>query len=462
MSGDGTVVVGTVGSLLAIIANSIQDALRTLMFADKRAWRSPEFEQLRLLEETLDEAKRDFQELPALVNGRLYYENDRKADSLDELHELCTRFKEHSQNFKNWVRAGGPIEPEWATETRWLRRELHRTQCRAVRRIHDDLEGSSMRPRCLGALIVRRSQQRQWPSTSQPKLPPGSHSHSHSYSHSRSHSHSAPQPPPPPQLSQHPRNGLPAITTTSTTTTTTTTTTHSDSILNNEIAACNSTGTFQRLGPGNRDIAFVCDFCDGFLVWEDLRSMPSTRQRASTSQADMQDSWAATGFAHPRSHHDDDHHHPHPNNYLAGGGQGQDSDVELEESSGGNNSHNGNPNFGGATMARATTMMRDADADADVERRGAEKTIVFSPVAVANHLPPEPGEWLAPLLCPLCDEYYYEEQGDDDMDRVRYTQDERGFESVAALQAHFEWTHAGLLPGLANVVAPKASSCAVM
>lgn len=79
MSRNGKGVEGTVGSLLAIIAHSIQDALRTLIYADKRAWGSPEFEQLRLLEETLEEAKRDFQELPALVNGRLYYENDRKG-----------------------------------------------------------------------------------------------------------------------------------------------------------------------------------------------------------------------------------------------------------------------------------------------------------------------------------------------------------------------------------------------
>ncbi|KAJ3558652.1 hypothetical protein NPX13_g9665 [Xylaria arbuscula] len=79
MSRDGRVAVDTVGSLLAAIANAIQDALRVLMFADKRTWGTPEFEQLRLLEEVLDEAKRDFQELPALVNGRFYYENDRKG-----------------------------------------------------------------------------------------------------------------------------------------------------------------------------------------------------------------------------------------------------------------------------------------------------------------------------------------------------------------------------------------------
>lgn len=79
-NGGGVVgVVDTVGSLLAVVANSVQNALRILMFADKRAWGPPEFEQLRLLENTLDEAKRDFQELPALVNGRFYYENDRKG-----------------------------------------------------------------------------------------------------------------------------------------------------------------------------------------------------------------------------------------------------------------------------------------------------------------------------------------------------------------------------------------------
>lgn len=71
----------TVGSLLAVIANSLNDALRVLMFADKRAWGPDEFEQLRLLEETLDEAKRDFQELPTMVNGRFYYEHDRKRTS---------------------------------------------------------------------------------------------------------------------------------------------------------------------------------------------------------------------------------------------------------------------------------------------------------------------------------------------------------------------------------------------
>ncbi|KAI0490837.1 hypothetical protein F4859DRAFT_508632 [Xylaria cf. heliscus] len=421
MSSDGSVVVDTVGSLLAIIANSIQDALRTLMFADKRAWGSPEFEQLRLLEDTLDEAKRDFQELPALVNGRFYYENDRKADSLDELHELCTRFQEHSQNFKYWVRAGGPIEAEWAAETRWLRRELHRTQCRAVRRIHDDLEGSSSRPRCLGALIVWRSQNRQ-------------------QSHN---SKSQPQPQPLPsqpqqrhQQPQYPRRDIP-------TTPSTASTTHSSSIQNSEIIACNTTGTFQRLGPENRDIAFVCDFCDGFLVWEDLRSMPSTRQHAPASPTSPHENWAATGFSHPRPPSNPS---PSPSTYPQIAEPG--SVVELEDRS-------SKPSF------QIHTLAREPGPETDIELRGEEKTIIFPPVAIANHLLPNPGEWQAPLLCPLCDEYYYEEQGDDDMDRVRYTQDERGFESVAALQEHFEWTHASLIPSLENVRS-KTSSCELM
>ncbi|KAI0389892.1 hypothetical protein F5Y17DRAFT_96717 [Xylariaceae sp. FL0594] len=385
-SGGGGNDVETVGSLLAVIAIAVQDALRTLMYADKSAWASAEFEQLRLLEDTIDEAKRDFQKLPTLFNGTLYYQNDRNVDSLEELRELCTRFREHAQTLKAWARAGGPIEPEWAIELRWLRRELHRAQCRAARRIRDDLETSSIRPRCLGALIVQQSQE-------QPQMPPIS-------------------------------------------TATTAPTTRPRLEPSGEISACNSTGTFQRVGPGNRDIAFVCDFCDGFLIWEDLRSMPSTRLRAASSAAEMMENWAAAGFAHPHQHHDE---------YMAA--SVQDSDIELEDGAG---LQNGN------TDRKPTGPHHPA-----TEEAGQEKTIVFPPVAIANHLPPEPGEWQAPLLCPLCDDYYYEEQGDDDMDRIRYTQDEHGFESVAKLQEHLEWSHGSMLPSLSDI-APQASKCVVM
>lgn len=71
----------TVGSLLAGIATSIGDGLRIMSFADKRQWGPDEHEQMRLLEETLDDAKKDFQELSQLVSGQFYYENDRKSES---------------------------------------------------------------------------------------------------------------------------------------------------------------------------------------------------------------------------------------------------------------------------------------------------------------------------------------------------------------------------------------------
>ena len=67
----------TVGTLLAAIATCLSDALRILMFADKRQWGPDEFEQTRVLEESLDEAKKDFQEMAPLVHGQFYYENDR-------------------------------------------------------------------------------------------------------------------------------------------------------------------------------------------------------------------------------------------------------------------------------------------------------------------------------------------------------------------------------------------------
>lgn len=52
------------------------------MFADKRQWGPDEFEQVRALEQALDEARRDFQELSPLVNGQFYYENDRRSTLL--------------------------------------------------------------------------------------------------------------------------------------------------------------------------------------------------------------------------------------------------------------------------------------------------------------------------------------------------------------------------------------------
>ncbi len=69
----------TVGSVLAAIATSLDEALRIFSFADKRQWGPDEFEQFRAIEEALDDAKKDFQEMAPLVNGPDYYANDRRC-----------------------------------------------------------------------------------------------------------------------------------------------------------------------------------------------------------------------------------------------------------------------------------------------------------------------------------------------------------------------------------------------
>lgn len=84
-----------------------------------------------------------------------------------------------------------------------------------------------------------------------------------------------------------------------------------------------------------------------------------------------------------------------------------------------------------------------------------EKPIVFAPVAIANHMPPEPGEWQARILCPFCEDYYTEEQGEDDMDRVKWNQDEAGFGNLVEFREHLEWSHA-------PSALPEASNCSVM
>lgn len=68
----------TVGTLLAAIANLLQESLQLLRQSDTSLWGADEHEQVRVLEETLDEAKKDFQELSPLVKGQLYYQNDRQ------------------------------------------------------------------------------------------------------------------------------------------------------------------------------------------------------------------------------------------------------------------------------------------------------------------------------------------------------------------------------------------------
>jgi hypothetical protein len=74
----------SVGTLLADIANLITDGQRILSFSDKRHWGQDEREQERALDAVLDEARKDFQELGPLVNGRSQYEHDRRRENFPD------------------------------------------------------------------------------------------------------------------------------------------------------------------------------------------------------------------------------------------------------------------------------------------------------------------------------------------------------------------------------------------
>ncbi|RYP12655.1 hypothetical protein DL767_011190 [Monosporascus sp. MG133] len=398
----------SVGSLLAVIANSLNDALRTMMFADKRGWGPDEFEQLRLLEETLDEAKKDFQELPALVNGRFYYEHDRNSVSLDELRGLAELFGLHAQNFREWMRDGGPVNPMWARETIRLRHDLHRAQCRAARRIHDAEQETPSR--CLGALQVYRVQRPPEAAgaaaTTQQQQP---HHRNSSQNHNR------------------PR--------------------HLE-----ELRVCNETGHFERFG--DKDIAFVCDFCDGYIVWEDLREMPSVRAGWQPPARDPLEPLSTTTTPTKKIAR-------RPATRTAAATTMTTTTVpqritrtETKTTTTASTTSSTSTTQTQTQTAAATGASDQWQATGFARTSGAEKTVVFAPVAIANHLPPEPGDWLARILCPFCDEYYYEEPGDDELERVRYTQDEGGFAGLAAFQEHLEWYHTSLVPG--------ASKCSVM
>lgn len=76
----------SVGSLLADIAQLTTEGLRILSLADKRHWGQDEYEQQQALEALLDEAKKDFQELPSWLNGQTQYQYDRKCESFSTIY----------------------------------------------------------------------------------------------------------------------------------------------------------------------------------------------------------------------------------------------------------------------------------------------------------------------------------------------------------------------------------------
>lgn len=389
----------TVGSLLAVIGTCLTDALRILLYLDKRQWGPDEFEQTRALEEALDEAKKDFQEMGQLVRGQFYYENDRIPESLQELRTLLDQFQEHHENLKAWARQGGPINPIWARETASLRRELHRAQCRAARRIFV-LATEQPAPRCLGAYQIYRQQkrneaERQRRQRERNELPPWQQQHEQNIE----------------DQAARERGEFPGDL-------------RRRSSLEELVPSCNAVGRFQRLGSdfgydndngggghdesSSQDAAFVCDFCNGYIVWPDLRNMPSART-------------------------------PLPSQQPFGNGTNVVEDSKT--------SNNGYPHWQASGISVST---------------GEEKTIVFAPLAIANHMAPEPGDWQAGLMCPFCEEDTYLDEGEDSSE-MKYVADEKGFLDVAAFQEHLEWYHTALqVPPLSAITGAAANNCVVM
>lgn len=341
---------------------------------------------------------------------------------------LKGQFAHHAEIFQNWLRQGGPINPVWAGDTMDLRRQLHRAQRRAAARIYAsqqaDITGTH---RCLGAFEVYRRQRRlddrrrryerrpsryestrdelaraeegrQGPGDIQPRLVQRGKTPNWQQ---RTPTMGAALDPGPgfesvemdsmgdgtqkqqqqqqkqqqaPRYSQQPDDAADQETTQS-------------RPLEELVPACNAVGRFERFGE--QDIAFSCDFCDGFIVWEDLEAMPAARDPlAVASGVTEQPNWQARGKS-----------------------------VLTKE----------------------------------------DRIVVFAPLAIANHLGPDPGDWKARLSCPYCDEYNYYEAGDEH--ETRYLQDERGFGSLKEFQEHLEWYHTSVaVPSLPAA----AKNCVVM
>src|SRR3569833_52923 len=294
-------------------------------------------------------------------------------ESLAELRVLCSKFDFHAQSFKDWLRTGGPINPLWARDTIDLRRDLHRAQCRAAQRIFSaDQEANT---RCLGAFLVYRRLrqhgiQKQKGREGQALLPQFQQDQQ-----IRDESIEADNPYQ--GAAEEPRRGS----------------------LEAAVPDCNRVGTFERFG--DRDVVFVCDYCDGHLVWVDVKQMPSTR----TDPAPLAQSTY--------------------------------------------------PNWQASARSQST---------------GEEKTIVFAPLVIANHLAPGGGVgWEARIWCPFCDEYTYYDQVDDE--QTRYAQDEGGFTDVQSFQDHLAWHHTAIgmpsLPALSSLPAlpslsTSSKNCTVM
>lgn len=345
------------------------------------------------------------------------------AQSLDELRLLRGQQAHHTQTFKDWLRQGGPINPLWVNDTLHLRRQLHRAQRRAAARIfasqRADVEGTH---RCLGAFEVYRRQRRlderrrstlekrvsKYEST-RDELAKAEEGEAGGVKKIKKRVQSWEQATPPIMGSldgvvgddvemgtinlqqDGSSGGEDAHNQTQAKQQQYSQRTDGDEDDNRELSleelvpVCNAVGHFERFG--DRDVAFTCDFCDGFIVWEDLARMPAERIPPPAGGSD-QPNWQAEG-------------------------------TSLS---------NGEP-----------------------------KTVVFAPLAIANHVGPEIGEWQARILCPYCDEYQYYEAGGED--ETRYAQDENGFGTLREFQEHLEWYHTAVA---VSSLPTAAKNCIVM
>ncbi|KAJ4148328.1 hypothetical protein LMH87_002804 [Akanthomyces muscarius] len=347
----------SVGSLLADIANLVVDGLRILGLADKRHWGADEYELQRAMERVLNDAKTDFQELSPMLKSQSHYEHDRTFASLEELRKLSGKFYMHIQNIREWSRSGGPVDAVWVRDTKSLQRQLHRAQCRAAQRVFSSAKETSQR--CLGAFIIHRKQ-RAWVAARR--------AGASDYDCQRRQ--------------------------------------------RDEVDECYTIGGYERFG--DLDVAFVCDFCDGHILWDDVETVPTTRTGV--------DSLPEVASAAP------------------GVGSLLPTSTPLQDKHGA---------ALGEWQATGTT------------RSGQQsKQVIYPPIAIASHIAPVRGDWLARLMCPLCEDAT-EPQDIDDEEEI--WQPENLFEDLAALQEHLEWEHApSALPTTLPVSLPSTDKCIVM
>ncbi|TQV91002.1 hypothetical protein V2A60_008187 [Cordyceps javanica] len=355
----------SVGSLLAVIANLLVDGLRLLGLADKRHWGPDEYELQRAMERALNDAKADFQELSPLLKSQSHYEHDRTFASLEELRALGGKFYMHVQNIREWSRSGGPVDAVWVRDTKSLQRQLHRAQCRAAQRVFSSAKETTQR--CLGAFLLHR-RHRAWVAARRAGT-----------------------------ASDHDCQRRQV----------------------DEVSECYTIGGFERFG--DLDVAFVCDFCDGHLLWDDIERVPTTR-----TGVDSLPETASGAAAQSRA-----------------GGSLLPTSTPLQDT------------YGAALGEwQATGVTRSGQ---------APKQVVYPPIAIASHMAPVRGDWLARLLCPLCEDAAATNEPQDIDDEDELWRPENQFDDLAALQEHMEWEHApSTLPTTRPLSLPSTDKCIVM